>query len=73
MTNNDILRRIRYTFDLTDSAMVDVFAAAGPSDSTPIAVVAVQDVIGAQLSRVRIVLASREISAGDRIAVVALD
>jgi hypothetical protein len=48
----------------------DVFAAAGPSDSTAIAVVAVQDVIGARLSRVRIVLASREISAGDRIAII---
>ena len=36
----------------------DVFAAADLSDSTPIAVVAVQDVIGARLSRVRIVLAS---------------
>ncbi|ASM53946.1 MULTISPECIES: DUF1456 family protein [Pseudoalteromonas] len=28
MTNNDILRRIRYTFNLTDTAMVNVFAAA---------------------------------------------
>ena len=28
MTNNDILRRIRYTFDFKDSAMIDVFAAA---------------------------------------------
>ena len=51
----------------------DVFAAAEPGDPTPIAVVAVQDVIGARLSRVRIILASREISAGDRIAVIALD
>ncbi|MFQ3204194.1 MAG: hypothetical protein ACI87I_000297 [Pseudoalteromonas tetraodonis] len=34
LTNNDILRRIRYTFDLTDSAMVDVFAAAAQSVST---------------------------------------
>ena len=34
MTHNDILRRIRYTFDLTDSAMVDVFAAAEQSVST---------------------------------------
>ncbi|MDO6464688.1 MULTISPECIES: DUF1456 family protein [Pseudoalteromonas] len=28
MTNNDILRRLRYTFNLTDTAMVDIFAAA---------------------------------------------
>ncbi|MBH0093403.1 DUF1456 family protein [Pseudoalteromonas sp. SCQQ13] len=28
MTNNDILRRIRYIFNLTDTAMVNVFAAA---------------------------------------------
>lgn len=28
MTNNDILRRIRYTFDFKDSTMVDIFAAA---------------------------------------------
>tara|TARA_R110000822_G_scaffold62756_6_gene154486 strand:- start:2509 stop:2982 length:474 start_codon:yes stop_codon:yes gene_type:complete len=28
LTNNDILRRIRYTFNLTDTAMVNVFAAA---------------------------------------------
>ncbi|OEF26826.1 DUF1456 family protein [Vibrio rumoiensis] len=28
MTNNDILRRIRYTFDFKDAAMVDIFAAA---------------------------------------------
>lgn len=28
MTNNDILRRIRYTFDLNDSAMIEVFALA---------------------------------------------
>ncbi|KDC54422.1 DUF1456 family protein [Pseudoalteromonas sp. S3431] len=28
MTNNDILRRIRYTFNLTDTAMVNVFASA---------------------------------------------
>ena len=28
MTNNDILRRIRYTFNLTDTATVNVFAAA---------------------------------------------
>lgn len=28
MTNNDILRRIRYTFDFRDTAMVDMYAAA---------------------------------------------
>lgn len=28
MTNNDILRRIRYTFDLDDSKMIAIFAAA---------------------------------------------
>ncbi len=28
MTNNDILRRIRYTFDLNDSKMMAIFAAA---------------------------------------------
>jgi uncharacterized protein YehS (DUF1456 family) len=28
LTNNDILRRLRYTFNLTDTAMVNVFAAA---------------------------------------------
>ncbi|MDX1587992.1 MAG: DUF1456 family protein [Oleiphilaceae bacterium] len=28
MTNNDILRRLRYTFDLNDSAVVDVLALA---------------------------------------------
>ncbi|WP_420745728.1 DUF1456 family protein [Photobacterium damselae] len=28
MTNNDILRRIRYTFDFKDKAMVDIFAQA---------------------------------------------
>lgn len=28
MTNNDILRRIRYTFDLKDSTVVEIFAAA---------------------------------------------
>lgn len=28
MTNNDILRRIRYTFDLTDSKMIAIFASA---------------------------------------------
>lgn len=29
MTNNDILRRIRYTFDLEDSKMIAVFGLAG--------------------------------------------
>ncbi|WP_028672190.1 DUF1456 family protein [Saccharospirillum impatiens] len=28
MTNNDILRRIRYTFDLKDGAMIDIFSLA---------------------------------------------
>ena len=28
MTNNDILRRIRYTFDLSDSKMIAIFALA---------------------------------------------
>lgn len=28
MTNNDILRRIRYTFDLKDRTMVEIFALA---------------------------------------------
>ena len=29
MTNNDILRRIRYTFDFNDSKMVSLFSLAG--------------------------------------------
>ncbi|MBL4852596.1 MAG: DUF1456 family protein [Gammaproteobacteria bacterium] len=29
MTNNDILRRLRYTFDLNDSNMIAIFRAAG--------------------------------------------
>lgn len=29
MTNNDILRRIRYTFDFSDSKMISLFALAG--------------------------------------------
>jgi uncharacterized protein YehS (DUF1456 family) len=29
MTNNDILRRLRYTFDFTDSKMVSLFGLAG--------------------------------------------
>ncbi|KHT62741.1 hypothetical protein RJ45_15825 [Photobacterium gaetbulicola] len=28
MLNNDILRRLRYTFDFSDTAMIDIFAAA---------------------------------------------
>ncbi len=28
MTNNDVLRRVRYTFDLNDSEMIAIFAAA---------------------------------------------
>lgn len=28
MTNNDVLRRIRYIFDLNDSKMIDIFTAA---------------------------------------------
>ena len=34
MTNNDILRRVRYTFNLTDTAMVGIFAAAEATVST---------------------------------------
>ncbi len=30
MTNNDVLRRIRYTFDFDDSKMMVLFALAGP-------------------------------------------
>jgi uncharacterized protein YehS (DUF1456 family) len=29
MTNNDIMRRIRYTFDFSDSDMIDIFSLAG--------------------------------------------
>jgi len=29
MTNNDILRRIRYTFDFDDSKMIEIFGHAG--------------------------------------------
>jgi uncharacterized protein YehS (DUF1456 family) len=29
LTNNDILRRIRYTFDLKDNVMTDIFSLAG--------------------------------------------
>jgi len=29
VTNNDVLRRIRYTFDFKDAKMVDIFALAG--------------------------------------------
>ncbi|BDF94196.1 DUF1456 family protein [Pseudoalteromonas sp. KAN5] len=28
MTNNDILRRLRYTFNLTDTNMIEIFSAA---------------------------------------------
>lgn len=28
LTNNDVLRRIRYTFDLKDSAMIEIFSLA---------------------------------------------
>jgi uncharacterized protein YehS (DUF1456 family) len=28
LTNNDILRQIRYTFDFKDATMVDIFASA---------------------------------------------
>jgi len=28
MTNNDVLRRLRYTFDLNDDAMIEVFSLA---------------------------------------------
>ncbi|BBW91330.1 DUF1456 domain-containing protein [Pseudoalteromonas sp. PS1M3] len=34
MTNNDILRRLRYTFNLTDTAVVDIFAAAEATVTT---------------------------------------
>lgn len=34
LTNNDILRRLRYTFLLTDTAMVDIFAAAEATVTT---------------------------------------
>ena len=29
MTNNDVLRRLRYTFDFSDAAMINLFQAAG--------------------------------------------
>ena len=29
MTNNDILRRLRYTFDLNNTQVIEVFALAG--------------------------------------------
>ncbi len=29
MTNNDILRRLRYSFELSDSKMIDIFKQAG--------------------------------------------
>ena len=31
MTNNDILRRIRYIFDYSDSKMMELFGLAGPA------------------------------------------
>lgn len=31
MTNNDIMRRVRYTFDLKDNTMVEIFALADQS------------------------------------------
>jgi len=34
LTNNDILRRIRYVFDLKDSTMVDIFSLGGSDAST---------------------------------------
>lgn len=33
MNNNDILRRIRYTFDLSDSKMMEIFAMGGQEAS----------------------------------------
>lgn len=33
MTNNDILRRLRYAFNFSDSKMLEVFAHAGPAVS----------------------------------------
>ncbi|MGM0858723.1 MAG: DUF1456 family protein [Pseudomonadota bacterium] len=35
MTNNDIFRRIRYTFDLKDNTIVDIFALADVSVTQP--------------------------------------
>ncbi|SDO45047.1 DUF1456 family protein [Vreelandella arcis] len=35
MTNNDIFRRIRYTFDLKDNTIVDIFALAEVSVTQP--------------------------------------
>ena len=29
MNNNDILRRLRYTFDISDNRMIDLFASGG--------------------------------------------
>ncbi|MEJ8757377.1 DUF1456 family protein [Pontibacter sp. H259] len=29
MNNNDILRRLRYTFDISDNSMIDLFASGG--------------------------------------------
>ena len=33
MTNNDVLRRIRYTFDLSDTKMIEIFGLAGVTAS----------------------------------------
>jgi uncharacterized protein YehS (DUF1456 family) len=33
MTNNDILRRIRYIFDFSDSQMIEIFALAGHQET----------------------------------------
>ena len=48
----------------------DVFAASEPGNSEPIAVVEVEDVIGARLSRVRVILASVNLDAGDRLVLI---
>lgn len=37
MTNNDILRRLRYTFDLDDNSVMELFTSGGvPADRTQI-------------------------------------
>jgi len=33
MNNNDVIRRIRYTFDLSDQMMIDIFSLAGTTVS----------------------------------------
>ena len=35
MTNNDVLRRIRYAFDLGDSKMISMFGQAGVDVTRP--------------------------------------